>query len=147
MKKDSKYLLVDVSVLPEVFLKVMEVKKMLAGGKARSVNEAVTAMGLSRSAYYKYRDCVFPFYENSRGKVMTLFFVVEDFPGILAKIIHEIAISQGNILTINQAIPINGLADVTIAIETEPMVRDLGELMDAITRIDGVRRQEILARD
>ena len=86
MKKDPRYLLVDVSVLPEVFLKVMEVKKMLAGGKARSVNEAVTSLGLSRSAYYKYRDCVFPFYENSRGKVMTLFFVVEDFPGILAKI-------------------------------------------------------------
>lgn len=147
MKKDSKYLLVDISVLPQVFRRVMEVKKILAGGKAKSVNEAVSMQNLSRSAYYKYKDRVFPFYENTIGKVITLFFVVEDFPGILAKIINEIAAAHGNILTINQSIPINGLADITISIETEAMTTGLEDMMNAITYIDGVRKQEILARD
>lgn len=147
MKEKSTYFLVDSSVLPEVFTKVIEVKKILSKGVVKTVNDAVKEVGLSRSAYYKYRDYVFPFYETSRGKVMTLFFVVEDFSGILSSIINEIALAKANILTINQNIPINGLADVTISIETEDMVKDIKELMNEISRIEGVRRQEILARE
>ncbi|MCX7747646.1 MAG: ACT domain-containing protein [Clostridia bacterium] len=147
MNKDSKYLLVDASVLPEVFSKVIDVKKILSKGVAKTVHEAVKEVGLSRSAFYKYKDYVFPFYETSRGKVMTLFFVVEDFSGILSRIINEIAAAKANILTINQNIPINGLADVTISIETQGMVKDIQEFMDEIGKIEGVRRQEILARE
>ncbi len=147
MNKNSKYLLVDQSVLPEIFLKVIEVKKILSIGTIKAVNEAVKEVGISRSAYYKYKDYVFPFYETSRGRVMTLFFVVEDFSGILSSIINQIAIAKANILTINQNIPINGLADVTISIETEGMVMDMDELMECIGKVEGVRRQEILARD
>ncbi|MDP4180630.1 MAG: ACT domain-containing protein [Bacillota bacterium] len=147
MKKDSTYLLVDVSVLPEVFSKVIEAKKILSKGNIKAVNDAVKEVGLSRSAYYKYKDCVFPFYETSRGKVMTLFFVVEDFSGILSSIINQIAIAKANILTINQNIPINGLADVTISIETAEMVTDIKDLMNQMAKIEGVRRQEILARE
>ncbi len=147
MNKNSTYLLVDSSVLPEVFLKVIEVKKILSKGMVKAVNEAVKEAGLSRSAYYKYKDFVFPFYETSRGKVITLFFVVEDFSGILSSIINRIAFSKANILTINQNIPINGLADVTISIETAGMKKDIKELMDEISKIEGVRRQEILARE
>ena len=147
MNRNSKYFLVDSTVLPEVFSKVIEVKKLLEMGAGKAVNEAVREVGLSRSAYYKYKDFVFPFYETSRGKVMTLFFVVEDFPGILSRIINEVAGAKANILTINQNIPINGLADVTISIETEDMVTDIKELMDDISKIEGVRRQEILARE
>lgn len=147
MNKNSTYLLVDSSVLPEVFLKVIEVKKILSKGIIKAVNEAVKEVGISRSAFYKYKDFVFPFYETSRGKVITLFFVVEDFAGILSSIINQIALAKANILTINQNIPINGLADVTISIETAGMTRDIKELMDEIARIEGVRRQEILARE
>ncbi|HEY9061425.1 MAG TPA: ACT domain-containing protein [Pseudobacteroides sp.] len=147
MNKDSTYLLVDTSVLPEVFSKVIEVKQILGKGKVKSINEAVKEVGISRSAFYKYKDFVFPFYETSRGKVMTLFFVVEDLSGILSGIINQIALAKANILTINQNIPINGLADVTISIETAGMVKDIKELMDEIGRIEGVRRQEILARE
>jgi chorismate mutase len=147
MNKNSTYLLVDYSVLPEVFLKVVEVKKILSKGTVKAVNEAVKEVGISRSAYYKYKDYVFPFYETSRGKVITLFFVVEDFSGILSSIINRIALAKANILTINQNIPINGLADVTISIETEGMIMDIKELMREIAEIEGVRRQEILARE
>lgn len=147
MNKNSTYILVDTLVLPEVFIKVIEVKKLLSIGDVKAVNEAVKKVGLSRSAYYKYKDFVFPFYETSRGKVITLFFVVEDFSGILASIIDKIAAAKANILTINQNIPINGLADVTISIETEGMVKDIKELMEEIGSIEGVRRQEILARE
>jgi chorismate mutase len=147
MNKNSIYFLVDSTVLPEVFYKVIEVKKILSKGIVRTINEAAKEVGISRSAYYKYKDFVFPFYETSRGKVITLFFVVEDFSGILSSIINQIALAKANILTINQNIPINGLADVTISIETAGMVKDIKELMDEIGKIEGVRRQDILARE
>lgn len=147
MTRGPTFILVDATVLPEVFTKVIEVKKVLGTGAAKTVNEAASQVGVSRSAYYKYKDYVFPFYETSRGKIITLHLVVEDFSGILAGIIHRIAEAKGNIVTINQNIPINGLADVTISIETNEMVKDIKELMDEIIKIEGVRRQGILARD
>ena len=147
MKNTSKYYLVDTSVLPEVFVKVVEVKKILSSGTIKNINDAVREVGISRSAFYKYRDYVFPFYETSRGRVMTLFFVVEDYSGILSSIINQISGAKANILTINQNIPINGLADVTISIETDSMTSDINVLMDEIGKVEGVRRQEILARE
>ncbi len=147
MDKSQRYLLVASSALPEVFEKVISVKKTLSIHPEMAVNEAARLAGISRSAYYKYKDMVFPFYETSRGKVMTLLFVVEDFSGILSNIIQEIAAAQANILTINQNIPINGLADITISIETDHMTKPLQTMMQNISRIDGVRRQELLARE
>ena len=147
MDNGSTYFLVDQTALPEIFSKVIEVKKILSMGKIKTVNDAVKEVGISRSAFYKYKDFVFPFYETSRGRVMTLFFVVEDFSGILSSIINSIAKAKANIITINQNIPINGLADVTISIETTGMTMDIRELMGNLGEIEGVRKQEILARD
>lgn len=147
MKKDSVYFLVDSSVLPEVFSKVVEVKKILDMGVVKTVNDAVKEVGISRSAYYKYKDFIFPFYETSIGKVITLFFVLEDFAGILSEIINKIAAAKANILTINQNIPINGFADVTMSVETNNMVMSIKEMMNEISKIEGIKRQEILARE
>jgi len=147
MDKSSQYFLVDGKVLPDVFEKVIAVKRLLSSGKVKAVNEATQMMGISRSAYYKYKDYIFPFYEMSRGKVMTLFFVVENFSGILSGIIGRIAIAKANIITINQNIPINGLADITISVETDTMITTIAEMMESISEIEGVRRQEILARE
>ena len=147
MDNGSAYFLVDSTVLPEVFSKVIEVKKILSMGKPKTVNDAVKEAGISRSAYYKYKDFVFPFYETSRGRVITLYFVVEDFSGILSEIINTLAKARANIITINQNVPINGLADVTISIETAGMTKDIREMMEEIGKVKGVRRQEILARD
>lgn len=74
-------------------------------------------------------------------------FVIEDFPGILSGIINCLADAKANILTINQNIPINGLADVTVSVETDRMKTSLEELMDSLGAIQGVRRQRIMARD
>ncbi len=147
MDRTQTYFLVDASVLPDVFAKVIAVKKKLSIEPKKAVNEAAREVGLSRSAYYKYKEHVFPFYETSRGKVITLLFVVEDFSGILSHIIREIAASQANILTINQNIPINGLADITISVETDGMNRTIQGMMEAIAQIEGVRRQDLLARE
>ena len=102
---------------------------------------------LFRSAYYKYKDAVLPFYESNRNKVVTLLFTVENFPGILSGIINRIAQAQGNILTINQNFPLNGLADVSIAMETDRMNTELQILMDDLGDISGVRSCRIMARD
>lgn len=144
---DSEYYLVKSEVLPEVFIKVMEVKRILSSGKATSVNEAVNLAGLSRSAYYKYKDSVLPFYETSRGKLVTIIFAVEDFPGILSGIINCMAAAKCNILTINQNIPINGLADVSIVFETNRMLKPLEELILELGKIPGVHSHRILARE
>lgn len=144
---ESEFYLVKSDMLPEVFVKVMAVKRLLSSGKADSVNEAVQKVGLSRSAYYKYKDAVLPFYETSRGRLVTLIFAVENFPGILSGIINSLARVKANVLTINQNIPINGLADVSISIETERMTVDLEVLLDELGRIPGVRSYRILARD
>ena len=144
---DSEYYLVKSDMLPEVFTKVMAVKRLLNSGKADSVNEAVQKVGLSRSAYYKYKDAVLPFYETSRGRLVTLIFAVENFTGILSGIINCMADARANVLTINQNIPINGLADVSISIETDKMSVGLETLLDQLGRIPGVRSYRILARD
>jgi chorismate mutase len=144
---DCEFYLVKSDMLPDVFVKVMAVKRLLNSGKADSVNEACLKIGLSRSAYYKYKDAVLPFYETSRGRMVTLIFAVENFPGILSGIINALAKAKANVLTINQNIPINGLADVSISIETEQMTSDLENLLDELGKIPGVRSHRILARD
>lgn len=144
---NSEFFLVKSDMLPEIFVKVMSVKRLLSSGKAESVNEAVQRIGLSRSAYYKYKDAVMPFYETSRGRLVTLIFAVENFPGILSGIINSMARVKANVLTINQNIPINGLADVSISIETDRMTVELENLLDELGRIPGVRSYKILARD
>lgn len=147
MNKETMYYLVDSRVLPEVFSKVMQTKKILGMNDAVTINDATKKTGISRSTYYKYKDSVLPFYETSRGKVMTLLFVLEDISGILSNIVMKMADAKANILTINQNIPINGLADVSISIETAGMKQDLKEMMDSIGKIEGVRSYKILARE
>ena len=146
-KVNPSFLLVDSKVLPRVYEKVIAVKKILGQGKYSSINEAVKEVGISRSAYYKYKDSVYPFYDSSKDKIITLFFIVEDISGILSEIIGVIAKAKANIITINQNIPINGLADITISVRTKRMIIDIKYMMTKIGDIEGVRRYEVLARE
>ena len=145
--EDKEYFLVDKKVLPEVFLKVIDVKQKLNVGESASVNEAVRKVGLSRSAYYKYKDAVMPFYETTNGKKVTLLISVENFQGILSSILNIVASSRANILTINQNIPINGLADISISLETASMFGSLEDLLGDINRLSGVRSCKVLSRE
>ena len=147
MPDTVEYYLVDKKVLPEVFIKVMEVKQRLNTGESSSVNEAVRKTGLSRSAYYKYKDSVLPFYEATNGKKGTLLITVENFQGILSSIISVISATKASILTINQNIPINGLADISISLDTASMFGSVEDIMNDINKIAGVRKCTVLSRE
>lgn len=147
MKADKNFFIVDKSVLPEIFLKVMEVKNVLESGKLKTVQEAVNKVGISRSAFYKYRDAVFPLYENTRGKTVTMAVNLDDTSGLLSILLNVIADAGANILTINQTIPINGIANVTITIETNSMHEDIGSLIKTIEDLKGVQNFNIIARE
>ncbi len=147
MKEDQNFFIVDKSVLPEIFLKVMEVKNLLESGKEKTVQDAVNKVGISRSAFYKYRDAVFPLYENTRGKTVTFLANLDHTQGLLSAVLNGIASEGANILTINQTIPINGIANVTITIETNEMNGDLASLVRKVESQNGVQSLKIIARE
>ena len=130
--------------LPKVLLKVAEVKRMLAKDKNLTVQEATDAVSLSRSSFYKYKDDVQPFYETSRGKTVNVLLQVSDEPGILSAILSEVAECGANMLTIQQSIPIGGVASVALGFEMLPETAELTEIEDRITGLDGVQRLQVL---
>lgn len=147
MNKDqSLFYLVREEILPEAIKKTIKVKDMLKRGEVRTINEAVEKMDLSRSAYYKYKDFVFPFYEASKEKIVTLTLLLEHKPGVLSKVLNTIACEHGSVLTINQGIPLQGVANATISIETIDLIIDLEALLDKLRLIDGVKRIEVLGQ-
>ncbi len=117
----KKYYLVEASVLPEIFAKVVEAKRLLKLGKLKKINDAVKEVGISRSAYYKYKDYVFPFYDKTSDKIITFYAVLKDEPGVLSHLLNMISKAEANILTINQNIPIHGLAHISISVQTGNM--------------------------
>src|SRR5690554_2529792 len=113
----SSFLIVDPKVLPEIFTKVIQAKDLLRSGEAKNIQQAVSQIGISRSAFYKYKDSVFPFYEKNKTKVVTIALLLSHESGVLSKVLDTIAKAKGNILTINQNIPNHGVANVTISFE------------------------------
>ncbi|HHW66400.1 MAG: chorismate mutase [Epulopiscium sp.] len=147
MKEKAGYYIVKQDVLPEVFIKVVEAKRLLESEKVQTVQEAVELVGISRSSFYKYKDSVFPFFENSRGRTITISIQLEDQAGLLSHVLNVIASVGANILTIHQTIPVNKIANVTITMETNPMKDDIKELMDQLESIEGVLNVKIIARE
>lgn len=145
LKKDNFYL-VQEDILPEAIKKTIKVKEILKLGEAKTINEAVERMDLSRSAYYKYKDYVFPFYEIAQGKIVSITVSMSNDPGMLSSILRAIAESNGSILTINQDIPLQGIANVTIAFETKDLSTTLEECLDNIRSIRGILKVEILGQ-
>ena len=145
MAKDSKYYLVEASALPDVFLKVVEAKRLLDTGKVTTVNEAARVTGISRSAFYKYRDAVMPFQNMMTGRIITFQLLLHDEPGMLSKILEIFASSRANIMTINSIVPTNGCAVVTISAETINMTMPLESLLLQLRQNEGVIKAEILA--
>ena len=142
MSKNSLFLF-DSKVLPEVYSKVLEAKRFLAEGDCREISDAVKKAGISRSAYYKYKDYVFPF--NQMQGIITLFFIVSDKTGVLSSILSTLAEVGANVLTINQNIPVNSVADVSISIQNVSG-GDLQELIDRLGALKGVKDVRVLAR-
>lgn len=145
MNNKPKYYLVEASALPEVFLKVAEAKRLLSTGEASTVNEATRITGISRSAFYKYRDAVMPFQNMMKGRVITFQFLLHDEPGMLSSILTAFTRQRANILTINSIVPTNGCALVTISAEMmDPSVM-LEDFLAQLSSVPGVIKAEILA--
>ena len=145
MASRPKYYLVEASALPEVFLKVVETKRLLATGEAATVNEAARMTDISRSAFYKYRDSVMPFHNMMIGRILTYQLKLHDEPGVLSGILKAFAEYSANILTINQTIPSGGCALVTVTAETSGMKDTPDELLRSLNQSAGVIHAEVLA--
>ena len=145
MSKNSKFYIVEASALPEIFLKVAQARELIQTGEAKTVNEATHIVGISRSAFYKYKDAVQPFQDMKAGHIITFYALLKDNPGVLSNFLSIFANSGANILTINQTIPTNGCAGVTISAETRDMVEDLESMMTRISAAEGVLKFEVQA--
>ena len=145
MSTKPKYYIVEASALPEVFLKVAEAKRLLSTGEAATVNEATKITGISRSAFYKYRDAVLPFQNMMTGRIITFQMLLHDEVGLLSKILDIFTEAKANIITINSIVPTNGTAVVTISAETMDLTVALEDLLHSLGEKRGVVKAEVLA--
>ena len=145
MAKAIKYYIVAADALPEIFIKVSEAKRMMQAGEADTVGEATKLAGISRSAFYKYKDAVQPFNDMKAEHIITFQAMLKDATGVLSRVLAVFAASGANILTINQSIPTNGCAAVTISAETSEMGESLEQLLADVAALAGVVKMEILA--
>ncbi|HIV25374.1 MAG TPA: ACT domain-containing protein [Candidatus Scatomonas pullistercoris] len=143
----EKYYVVKEKAVPEVLLKVLEVKKQMESNRKLTVQQAAEKVGISRSSFYKYQDDIFPFHDNAKGKTITFILQMDDEPGILSDVLKIIAEYHGNILTIHQSIPINGVATLTISVDIAPELGDAAAMVDHIEERSGVHELKILGRE
>jgi chorismate mutase len=144
MTDDKSFIIVEAGVLPGVFLKTLETKRLMESGICRTVQEAAQIAGISRSAFYKYKDSVFAL-SDFKGKSLTLAMNLEDTPGLLSAVLSVLAQGGVNILTINQTIPINHIANITVTLEAR--TSDISDIMEKLREIPGMTALKILARD
>lgn len=147
MGETTKYFVVKQKAIPEVLLKVVEAKRFLESEKVLTIQEAVDAVGISRSSFYKYKDDIFPFHDNSQGTTITLTFQMDDEPGILSDVLKIIAEYRANILTIHQSIPINGIASLTLSIQVLQTTGDISRMIEQLEGQPRVHHVKILAKE
>ena len=147
MGETTKYFVVKQKAIPEVLLKVVEAKRLLESEKVLTIQEAVDAVGISRSSFYKYKDDIFPFHDNSQGTTITLTFQMDDEPGILSDVLKIIAEYRANILTIHQSIPINGIASLTLSIQVLQTTGDISRMIEQLEGQPSVHHVKMLAKE
>ncbi|MFJ8063125.1 ACT domain-containing protein [Psychrobacillus sp. NPDC096426] len=141
----QRFYLVREDVLTEAMQKTLEAKHLLQSGKVSSIWDAVKEVDLSRSAFYKYRDAVFPFHSIVQERILTLFLQLEDREGTLARLLQLVAGSSINILTIHQTIPIQGRASVTLSLDVTAMTKELDDFLNEMKRLDFVESAEVIS--
>lgn len=147
MAVKSNYFVLKEKAIPEVLLKVVKAKRLIDTGKAASVQEAADAVGISRSSFYKYKDDIFPFHDNSRGMTVTMIIQMDDEPGLLSEVLKSVADYHANVLTIHQSIPVNGVASLSISVDVLPDTGDISEMVEEIEEKAGIHYLKILARE
>jgi len=147
MGETTEYFLVKKKAVPEVLLKVVEAKRLWDSKKVESVQEAVEKVGISRSSFYKYKDDIFQFHDNSQGTTLTLMFQMDDEPGLLSDVLKIIAEFGANILTIHQSIPINGIASLSLSVQVLPTTGDISRMLETMEQQRGVHYVKIIAKE
>ncbi|MDE6312452.1 MAG: ACT domain-containing protein [Lachnospiraceae bacterium] len=143
----NKYFVVKQKAVPEVLLKVVEAKRLIESEKAITIQEATDRVGISRSSFYKYKDDIFPFHENAKGRTITMVLQLDDEPGLLSDVLKIVADYHANILTIHQSIPVNGVATLTVSVEVLPSTDDISQMIEEMERQKGIHSIKILARE
>jgi len=143
---DAEYYLVRKRAVPEVLQKVVEVNRLLSSGSAKTVAEAATAVGISRSSYYKFKDDIEEFHDQLAGRTLTLSLEVTDEAGVLSGILRVIAVSGANILTIHQSIPTGGIATVSISIRPGERSENVSDILTGLRELHGVRKIRVTGR-
>lgn len=141
---NKKFYLVREDILPEAMQKTLAAKELLERGKASSVWDAVQQVDLSRSAFYKYRDSVFPFHTIVKEKIISLFFYLEDRSGTLSELLRLVATYRCNVLTIHQTIPLQGRANVTLSVDVTDMEINMDELLAKLNRLEFIEKVEVV---
>lgn len=147
MGDESTYFVVKKKAVPEVLLKVVEAKRLVETRKVQTVQDAVDAVGISRSSFYKYKDDIFRFHDSSKGTTITLAFQMDDEPGLLSDVLKIVSEYKANILTIHQSIPINGMASLSLSVQVLPVTENVSDMLDAMERQRGVHHVEVMARE
>ncbi len=147
MGETAKYFVVKQKAVPEVLLKVVEAKRLLESERVLTIQEAVDAVGISRSSFYKYKDDIFQFHDNSQGTTFTMTFQMDDEPGLLSDVLKIIAECHANILTIHQSIPINGIASLSLSIQVLQNTGDISKMMEQMENQKGVHHVKIVAKE
>ncbi len=147
MPDRSKYFVVKQKAVPEVLLKVVEAKRLLETKRVETVQEAADQVGISRSSFYKYKDDIFPFRDNVKGKTFTFMIQMHDEPGLLSDVLSIVAEYKANILTIHQSIPTNGVATLTLSVEILPATGDVSSMIEAIESRPEIQYLKILGRE
>lgn len=146
-EEKTKYFVVKQKAVPEVLLKVVEAKKLLESERVLTVQEATDRVGISRSSFYKYKEDIFPFRDNIKGKILTFVIQLHDEPGLLSDVLKVVAEYGANIQTLHQSIPINGVATLTISVEVLAETGDISKMIETIESREGIQYLKILARE
>ena len=138
MEEKTSYFVLKEKAVPDVLLRVVEAKRLLESEKVASVQEAAERVGISRSSFYKYKDDIFPFHENSKGKTITMVLQMDDEPGLLSVVLRTVAEYHANILTIHQSIPVNGIASLTLSVDVLPETGDVAAMTRTMEEHEGI---------
>ncbi len=141
---EEEYFIIKKRAVPDVLLKVVEANRLIDSNRMLTIQDATERIGISRSSYYKYKDDIMPFHENTRGRTLTFMLQLDDKPGILSVVLSALASANTNVLTIHQAIPTGGLALVTLSIEVTQETDNIEKLMQKLEKVKGVNSLKIL---
>lgn len=145
-KKERLYV-VSEKALPQILLQVVRAKRLLETERVMTVAEATERVGISRSSFYKYKDEINSFYDNTRGKTISFLIQMKDEQGLLSRVLGEIARYGVNVLTIHQSIPVNGIASISISIEITDGNADVTDMMEAVKHLEGIQFLKVLAKE